>query len=720
MPSSHRKGTDSFSAALKDKTVAPPKLNPQTLFERENPKVRLMCDLNKIMVGHREFSFEEIRRQCYERLGRFPSKSPSKETPVTPISSAALLNVRSKEKGLKNRTPSDAAVAVPKVKTPKVISAPPPLKPNEKWHCDIGALYPEGRELSFEQLRALKYAAKVEVRQQQSPPKEAEVKNDQVEFKAPIPVITEPEVIAPALKEEPKTREIAVQTDLFGLEFDIVLVPRQQVVSSPPKQEVPKALSPTPPPTEQSGSGSGGSSPTVNTKQALSSVKSWFNSSVLVPESKVLEAKPAKKSLFAVYKDPSMVDVPDDKAQPASKPFAIFSEPEPVASKPFTVFAEPETPKPFAIFAEPENGSAVAQPKRFTVMDENVVDQENAISRAPVVKARKPLAAIVPLPTCPEIPSSDEEKSPDNFKENVPPTTYVQETVKRQLSGILVPSVDIPCDPAGLVEDEAADEEVAAAPSTVSRALFTGDDEEQTRHYCIPLTDDIDFTVPSAMAFANNLRIQSTPLMTRHQPLTQPTCGDEATFNLPRGRALQQVSDNVPVPSAPAAASKTLRGLSPIDEISREYFSSSGSSAGTTDLAHSRLSVGRNSHCVDAGRIFPAHFDPFDNDHRSGQLKQLAIPLEKRAGFHVISGRPPWLRSNSSIQLGENPYIVKQPIGQGAYAKVYEASADGKSVVLKVQESDGVWEFYITSELQRRLADAPTVISILNSYFFCC
>ena len=248
----------------------------------------------------------------------------------------------------------------------------------------------------------------------------------------------------------------------------------------------------------------------------------------------------------------------------------------------------------------------------------------------------------------------------------------------------------------------------AVPANPVSRALFTGDDDEQTRHYCAPLSDD--FTMPSAMAFVDNLRIKSTPLMSRQQPLAS---AEEATFNLPRGRTLQ-VSENVPVPAVPAppfaTASKTLRGLSPIDEISREYFSSSGSSAGTTGLAHSRLSVGRSLHCAEVGRVYPPHFDPFDNDHRAAQLTELAIPLQERRGFHRFSGRSPMLRSNSSVQLGGSQYIVKHSIGQGAYAKIYEANADGRRLVLKVQEADGLWEFYITSELQRRLADVPTVI----------
>ena len=165
--------------------------------------------------------------------------------------------------------------------------------------------------------------------------------------------------------------------------------------------------------------------------------------------------------------------------------------------------------------------------------------------------------------------------------------------------------------------------------------------------------------MPSAMVFVDNLRIKSTPLMSRQQPLAS---AEEATFNLPRGRTLQ-VSENVPVPAVPAppfaTASKTLRGLSPIDEISREYFSSSGSSAGTTGLAHSRLSVGRSLHCAEVGRVYPPHFDPFDNNHRVAQLTELAIPLQERRGFHRFSGRSPMLRSNFSVQLGGSKYIIK-------------------------------------------------------------
>jgi hypothetical protein len=251
-----------------------------------------------------------------------------------------------------------------------------------------------------------------------------------------------------------------------------------------------------------------------------------------------------------------------------------------------------------------------------------------------------------------------------------------------------------------------------AGPLVKTPFVDAGDEDEQIRHCCVQLNDDVDFTVSSAMAFANNLCIQSTPLLTSRQQQPLATV-EEATFNLPRGRSLQASAEStggaVSV-AAPAASSRTLRGLNPIAERFQEYCSSSGSSAGTTGLAHqSRLSVGRSLHCTNA-RIYPPHFDPFDMDHRNIQLTQLAIPLHKRNGFHPVSGRLPWLRYNSSVQLGGNQYVIKQQIVQGANVKIYEANEEGQRLVLKVQDSDGVWEYYITSELQRRLADSPTVI----------
>ena len=125
-----------------------------------------------------------------------------------------------------------------------------------------------------------------------------------------------------------------------------------------------------------------------------------------------------------------------------------------------------------------------------------------------------------------------------------------------------------------------------------------------------------------------------------------------------------------------------------------------------------------HSHHVDTGmRVYPANYDPFDLETRNIQLTALSVPLESRSGFHLVPGRLPWLRSNSSVQLGGTCYMVKQSIGQGAYAKIYEAFQSNSTEpnpsksVLKVQDLGGVWEFYITSEINRRLQNSPVVSS---------
>jgi len=791
---SHRKAD--FSLALRDKPVAIHKLNPQTLFENENPKVRLMCDLNKIYVANREFSYEEIRRQCYERNGRFSSVKP---TSVSKISSSTTTPVAfktpsSKTPVLKPKTPSNDGPLVEgeNSKNPATFNPNEHLKPNERLHCNVDLIFNNETEFSFEQIRAKFYASKIK---ESSPVPSAE----KVHCKAPV-VLESQESSAqtclppPSTKTPPTTREISVQTDLFGLDYDIQLVPRKPVVSSPPSVKTPSP---------RSFKDFDQPSPTVNTRQALSSVKSWFNNSVLIePRADVKKSETSKKSLFAIFKDSSMVDgkAPEgledaaqsgtakkglftiysepsfsaiEKVQPPKdigrKPFAILEEKEPVyadkISEPFAILDD-NLPVPVAIldendvkptkFIKPlifadENDSKIEKRftamdeadracskamKPFTIMDENNVDAGDIEPVKNKLKVRKALAAIESYPEeNPECCGDDVAQTPDNFKENVPPSAYVQSKVKRQLSGILTASVGIEFDPKALIDNQEPEAVGEHTHQPISRALFA-DAEDETRHYGIPLSDNIDdFTVPSAMAFARNCRIQSTPMI--HQ---KPIVFDEdltsVAFNLPKNKLLASSApgsneDESAVKSETAlAALKIRRGLSPIDEISREYFSSSGSSAGTTGLAHSRLSVGRSlhSHCVDTAiRVFPTSYDPFDLDVRNTQLTSLSLPLESRSGFHAIPGRLPWLRSNSSVQLGGTCYIVKQSIGQGAYAKIYEAFQSNSTdlnpskSVLKVQDLSGIWEFYITSEMHRRLGDSPVaqaVMNIRNGYFY--
>ena len=72
-------------------------------------------------------------------------------------------------------------------------------------------------------------------------------------------------------------------------------------------------------------------------------------------------------------------------------------------------------------------------------------------------------------------------------------------------------------------------------------------------------------------------------------------------------------------------------------------------------------------------------------------------------------------------------YCVYNLLGEGAYAKVFKAelsdeddfSADAKEVVLKVQKPACPWEFYITSELHRRLQQLNHAQSVVSFIFQC-
>ena len=221
---SHRKAD--FSLALRDKPVAIHKLNPQTLFEHENPKVKLMCDLNKIYVANREFSYEEIRRQCYER--KFPTPSSSSVTPALPAAKTPALRVRTPV--LKARTPP--ASCADGAKQHAAFNPNEHLKANERLHCDVDLIFSDGNESSFEEVRARFYASrifqKVEEPSPVAPAPRVQVLAVAAQVEAPV-VLKSIESTAPpaAIKQVATTREIAVQTDLFGLDYDIQFVPRK-------------------------------------------------------------------------------------------------------------------------------------------------------------------------------------------------------------------------------------------------------------------------------------------------------------------------------------------------------------------------------------------------------------------------------------------------------------------------------------------------------------
>ncbi|KAJ7558034.1 hypothetical protein O6H91_04G022800 [Diphasiastrum complanatum] len=106
--------------------------------------------------------------------------------------------------------------------------------------------------------------------------------------------------------------------------------------------------------------------------------------------------------------------------------------------------------------------------------------------------------------------------------------------------------------------------------------------------------------------------------------------------------------------------------------------------------------------------------NPWDDKMLSELLRGLSPPLSKYKGFHfsskkysgsaVLSTLKKTAR-NKSLELGNKTYLLKGCIGEGAFARVYQAYDDDSesTVVLKVQKPPCPWEFYVYRQLDKRI-----------------
>merc|ERR1719158_1839607 len=90
----------------------------------------------------------------------------------------------------------------------------------------------------------------------------------------------------------------------------------------------------------------------------------------------------------------------------------------------------------------------------------------------------------------------------------------------------------------------------------------------------------------------------------------------------------------------------------------------------------------------------------------------------------------PSMRVRSSVALGEDVFYISECKGEGGYAKVYAATRQdndmdctisGIDAVLKVQKPANDWEFYICTEVQKRMKDdltAGAFMAIPRNYVF--
>ncbi|XP_014247903.1 mitotic checkpoint serine/threonine-protein kinase BUB1 beta-like isoform X3 [Cimex lectularius] len=144
---------------------------------------------------------------------------------------------------------------------------------------------------------------------------------------------------------------------------------------------------------------------------------------------------------------------------------------------------------------------------------------------------------------------------------------------------------------------------------------------------------------------------------------------------------------------------KTQQELSVILEASKERYSSSSSSNGSSNprtpgfLARPDI-------------IRPLKYDniedPFCPKLIDSFLNQMKFPLPyQSAQYHIMKGNVP--NMTKSVKIGEESYNILSELGKGAYARVVKARYGNKECALKVEKPACKWEYYIAKELQRRI-----------------
>ncbi|XP_077544522.1 uncharacterized protein LOC144156844 [Haemaphysalis longicornis] len=128
--------------------------------------------------------------------------------------------------------------------------------------------------------------------------------------------------------------------------------------------------------------------------------------------------------------------------------------------------------------------------------------------------------------------------------------------------------------------------------------------------------------------------------------------------------------------------------------------------------------------------------DPFSDAVRSRILRSWQVSESDRGRFHQLKSNHPALKADAHITLGGQQLRVVRHLAAGSYARVYLAEtvnteetflddAPDESfqapvqtqVVLKLdaKSNSGLWEFYVTTELARRLREAYSNQNAVNS-----
>ncbi|XP_028414108.1 mitotic checkpoint serine/threonine-protein kinase BUB1-like isoform X2 [Dendronephthya gigantea] len=332
----------------------------------------------------------------------------------------------------------------------------------------------------------------------------------------------------------------------------------------------------------------------------------------------------------------------------------------------------------------------------------------------------------------------------DEDQENVPLFGYSQTKLERPILGILQPSEGIPFVPLeDLEEIDAEDERLDEVcsdrnPVSLTREETKFAEDETTRHNW---ENHSQFTAAARLAstpFSSNLsppklenlhcsRIQANDDETNVSKVTNPTSNSPYNANNSKGLSpILECSDEDAKTGSSKGSSSYLPGLSA--QTTQPTIVSQANTMlqdGTTNL-----SEGPNKNMDitvhDMNGTFLKIINPFDPSLCNELLAQLHNPVTSFPGYHDFKKNVlPKFAMNKVVSIGSELFKIDSIAGTGAYAKVFSATkvdtttSNTAEVALKVQRPANDWEFYICSEIVKRMRNRgksqSEIASVMNA-----
>ncbi|XP_075353184.1 mitotic checkpoint serine/threonine-protein kinase BUB1 [Mycteria americana] len=171
-------------------------------------------------------------------------------------------------------------------------------------------------------------------------------------------------------------------------------------------------------------------------------------------------------------------------------------------------------------------------------------------------------------------------------------------------------------------------------------------------------------------------------------------------------------------------ATATSQRLHEQTATSRSEYSSS---VGVDKISHEKLSGAGQDRTARSVRAAVLVENPWDKELICKFLSELPKPLHTYANYFEWKSTLPSIILKAELPLGSSSFHVDCLVGEGAFARVYQASIldasnprNNQKVILKVQKPANPWEFYIATQLVERLN--PSIhhlyIHFYSAHFF--